>query len=260
MTHADVVLAKKWELDALRQGLRPDALDSLDQAHHLDITFTSNAIEGNTLTLGETAAIVEKGTTVAGKPLKDHLEVVEQAKALEWICGAEGRNGPSPSERDIKHLHRLLTAQSNPAVAGRYADRPRVAAWDAGTIEFPGPSDIPALMAKYCGWLAAAPNDPGSAFEAHVGLLSIHPFNDGNGRTARLLMNLFLTRAGYPAIAVRPEDRPAYLQALATAQAGKGDKDFKNLLFGRLDQTLDIYLSAARQAQSASGATAQKRT
>jgi Fic family protein len=260
MTLADVVLAKQWELDALRQGFRPDALDSLDQAHRLDITFTSNAIDGNTLTLGETAAIVENGATVVGKPLKDHLEVVEHAKALEWICGTEARSGPSLSERDIKHLHRLLTAQSNPAVAGRYADRPRMVAWDAGTIEFPGPADIPALMAKYCSWLAAAPNDPASAFEAHVGVLSIHPFNDGNGRTARLLMNLILARAGYPAIAVRPDDRPAYLQALATAQAGKGDRDFKALLFGRLDQTLDIYLSAARQAQSAAGPAAQKRT
>ncbi len=260
MTLTDVVLAKKWELDALRQGLRPGALDSLDQAHRLDITFASNSIEGNSLTLGETAAIVEGGTTVVGKPLKDHLEVVEHAKALDWICGPEARTGPPLGERDIKHLHRLLTTQSNPAVAGRYADRPRAVTWDSGSIEFPGPADIPALMAKYCNWLAATPNDPNSAFEAHVGMLSIHPFNDGNGRTARLLMNLILARAGYPAIAVRPGDRPAYLQALATAQAGKGDRDFKDLLFGRLDQTLDIYLSAARQAQNAAGAAAPKRT
>lgn len=260
MTHADVVLAKKWELDALRQGVRPDAFDSLDQAHRLDITFTSNAIDGNTLTLGETAAIVEAGTTVVGKSLKDHLEVVEHAKALEWIFGAEGRNGASLGERDIKHLHRLLTAQSNPAVAGRYADRPRTVTWEAGTLEFPAPADIPALMATYCSWLAAASNDPASAFEAHVGMLSIHPFSDGNGRAARLLMNLVLTRAGYPAIAIRPQDRPAYLDGLAAAQAGKGDRGFKDLLFGRLDQTLDIYLSAARQAHNTAGADTQKRT
>ena len=254
MTLADVVLAKKWELDALRHVLRPGALDSLEHSQRIDITFTSNAIEGNTLTAGETALILEKGITVSGKPLKDHLEAVDHAKALDWVLDMARQKETPIRETDLRNLHRLVTAQSAPAIAGRYADRPRFVNTDAGVFNFPAPAEAPALMAKLCAWLAAAPDEPASAFEAHLKLVGIHPFNDGNGRTARLLMNLILARAGYPPIAVRPEDRPAYIGALESAQRGRGDVDFNELLLRRLDQTLDIYLSAARQAQEAPGA------
>ncbi|MEP9389561.1 Fic family protein [Mesorhizobium sp. KR9-304] len=249
MTLADVVLAKKWEIDALRVGLKPDALDSLDRAQRIDITFTSNAIEGNTLTAGETALILEKGITVSGKPLKDHLEAVDHAKALAWALEI-GRQKETPiREADVRSLHRLATAQSAPGIAGRYADRPRFVNTDRGVFNFPAPIEVPALVAMFCDWLAKAPDEPASAFEAHLRLVGIHPFNDGNGRAARLLMNLILARAGYPPIAVRPEDRPAYIAALAVAQGDAGDADFMDLLFRRLDQTLDIYLAAARQAR-----------
>lgn len=251
MTIADVVFAKKWELDALRPTLRAGALDDLDHAQRIDITFTSNAIEGNTLTAGETALILEKGITVAGKPLKDHLEAVDHANALDWVLDMALRKETPIREADIRNLHRLVTAQSAPGIAGRYADRPRFVNTDRGVFNFPGPVDVPVLMSDFSAWLAAATDDPASAFEAHLRLVGIHPFNDGNGRTARLLMNLILARASFPPIAVRPEDRPAYLGALETAQAGKGDEDFMDLLFRRLDQTLDIYLAAARQAQDA---------
>jgi Fic family protein len=79
-------------------------------------------------------------------------------------------------------------------------------------------------------------------------LLIIHPFNDGNGRTARLLMNLVLIRGGYPPVAVRPEDRPAYIAALQTAQAGEGFEGFDRLLYERLDVTLGESISASREA------------
>jgi Fic family protein len=258
MTLADVVLSKKWELDALRHALRPDALDSLEHSQRIDITFTSNAIEGNSLTAAETALIIEKGITVAGKPLKDHLEAVEHAKALAWVLDLAKQNETPIREADLRTLHRLATEQSAPGIAGRYADRPRVVNADAGIFNFPEPAEVRALMADFAGWLAAAPDEPSTAFQAHLGLVSVHPFNDGNSRAARLLMNLILARAGYPPIAVRPEDRPAYLRALETAQGGSGGGDFNDLLYRRLDQTLDIYLAAARQAQDASAI--QKRT
>jgi Fic family protein len=255
MTLADAVLAKKWELDALRHAIRPDALDGLDHAQRIDITYTSNAIEGNTLTAGETALILEKGITVAGKPLKDHLEAVDHAKALDWVLDIARHNATPIRETDIRNLHRLVTAQSAAGIAGRYADKPRYVNTQAGTFNFPAPAEVPALMADLCAWLAAAPDEPASAFVAHNRLVDIHPFNDGNVRTARLLMNLVLARAGFPPIAIRPDDRPAYIVALEVAQGGGGDANFMDLMFRRLDQTLDIYLAAVRQAQNAPGET-----
>jgi Fic family protein len=103
-------------------------------------------------------------------------------------------------------------------------------------------------MGDFCRWLGRAKNEPEIAFEAHRRLLNIHPFNDGNGRTARLLMNLVLLRGGYPPIAVRPADRPAYLAALELAQSGGGDDAFNSLLYKRLNETLDQHIEAARQA------------
>jgi Fic family protein len=104
-------------------------------------------------------------------------------------------------------------------------------------------------MEAFCRWLGGAHDIPETAFKAHRELVGIHPFNDGNGRTARLLMNLVLARAGYPPIAIRPEDRPAYIAALETSQQSSDHFGFDRLLFRRLDQTLDMYLAAAREAK-----------
>lgn len=115
-----------------------------------------------------------------------------------------------------------------------------------GRYEFPSPVEVPALMSDLAQWLRAAEMTAPTAFTAHRRLVEIHPFNDGNGRTARLLMNLVLIRGGYPPIAVRPEDRPAYIAALQQSQAGAGNEAFEMLLYRRLDATLDEYTSAFR--------------
>ena len=96
-------------------------------------------------------------------------------------------------------------------------------------------------------WLAAAPDLPETAFTAHRRLVDIHPFNDGNGRVGRLLMNLILIRGGYPPIAVRPADRPAYISALQQSQSGQGSESFDHLLYERLDATLGEYISAVEK-------------
>jgi Fic family protein len=103
-------------------------------------------------------------------------------------------------------------------------------------------------MGDFAAWLKDAADTPDTAFAAHRRLVEIHPFNDGNGRTARLLMNLILIRGGYPPIAVHPVDRPAYIAALQQAQSGGGTEDFDRLLYERLDATLGEYLSALREA------------
>lgn len=248
MISAGAVLAKKRELDALRKTIRPGGLEGLEHSQRIDITYTSNAIEGNTLTAGETALVLEKGITVSGKPLKDHLEAVDHARALDWVLEIASQRETPIREADIRNLHHLVVAKSKPDIAGRYADRARYVNTNAGVHHFPAPVEIPALMETFGRWLGAARDVPETAFKAHRELVGIHPFNDGNGRTARLLMNLVLARAGYPPVAIRPEDRPTYIAALEVAQQGGGHAAFDKLLFGRLDQTLDMYLLAAREA------------
>ncbi len=104
------------------------------------------------------------------------------------------------------------------------------------------------MMGDFAAWLKDAPDTPETAFTAHRRLVEIHPFEDGSGRTARLLMNLILIRGGYPPIAVRPVDRPAYVVALQQAQAGGRTAGFERFLYERLDSALGEYLSALNEA------------
>jgi Fic family protein len=243
---ASSIEEKKAQLNRLRP-LKPRALVNLEHAHDLELTYTSNAIEGNTLTQIETNLVIEQGVTIGGKKLKDHLEAIDHHEALGYVRELARHDAPL-TELDIRNLHALVTKRSDSEIAGRYATAGRYVNTDAGRYEFPTPSEIPAPMADFGAWLHIAPATAETAFEAHRRLVDIHPFNDGNGRTGRLLMNLILIRGGYPPVAVRPEDRLAYLSALQKAQAGRGADGFQRLLYERLDATLDEYLSALQKA------------
>jgi Fic family protein len=248
------IAEKKAELDRLRRGrAAPGAFVNLEHAHDLELTYTSNAIEGNTLSAAETALVIEHGITIGGKPLKDHLEALDHFDALRYMRGI-ARGAVPIGESDIRNLHRLVMQRSNPEIAGRYADQGRFVATDQGRQGFPSPAEVPALMGDLAAWLAAAPAMPETAFGAHRRLVEIHPFNDGNGRTARLLMNLILIRGRYPPVAVRPADRPAYIRALQDpALQDPRAEPFERLLYERLDATLDEYLKAAREASPPAG-------
>jgi Fic family protein len=246
------IAAKKAELDRLRLRA-PGGTTNLDHSQDLELTYTSNAIEGNTLTAVETTMVIEQGITVAGKPLRDHLEAIDHFDAIRYVRDL-ARQGTPLTEMDVRSLHRLVVLRSKPDIAGRYADQGRFVLTDSGRYSFPSPAEVPALMGDFSDWLGAAAATPATAFTAHRRLVEIHPFNDGNGRTARLLMNLILIRGFYPAVAVRPEDRPAYIAALQQAQAGGGSDAFDRLLYERLDATLAEYVNAARQALPAPSA------
>ncbi len=234
--------AKKKQFDELRP-LSADALARLEHYYDIELTYTSNAIEGNTLSAVETTLVIEKGITVSGKSLKDHLEALDHYDAIRYVREL-GRHETPITESDIRNLHRLVVQRSSPEIAGQYANLPRYVRTETGRHTFPSPSEIPALMNDFARWLVSAGNTSGAAFTAHMRLVDIHPFNDGNGRTARLLMNLILIRGGYPPIAVRPEDRLEYIRALQQEQSGQGANDFNALLYRRLDETLADCLTA----------------
>ena len=195
--------------------------------------------------------MLEKGITISGKPLKDHLEAIDHARALSWVLEIASQHDTPITEADIRNLHHLVMANSSPEIAGRYADSARYVNTDAGIHDFPTPMEVPALMEAFSRWLGAAKHaaDRLRGASAPCRHSSFQRWQRPHGAT---LMNLVLARAGYPPIAIRPEDRPAYIAALEIAQRGGGHAAFDSLLFDRLDQTLDMYLDAARQAQDAS--------
>jgi len=237
------IAAKKKRLDALRPVSR-EALLALQKAYDVDLTYTSNAIEGNTLTLRETAELIEHGITVGGKPLRDHLEAVDHYNAVLWMRELAAK-ATLLDETAVRELHRRIVARSQPEIGGIYSTLPRRIA--GSPVVFPNAAKIPQLMKEYGEWLGKAESTPVASFEAHFRLAAIHPFSDGNGRTARLLMNLLLLRGEYPPVSVRPEDRKTYLDALEYASIQNDLTPFQHFMQQRLDVTLGEYLSALQE-------------
>jgi Fic family protein len=235
---------KKAQLDRLRP-LSGDALAQLQKYYDVELTYTSNAIEGNTLTHRETAEVIEHGITVGGKSLREHLEAIDHYDALQWMRSLAAQTTPIGEDK-VCEMHRRIIARSQPAIAGIYSSHPRRVA--GSPVIFPNPLKIPDLMGEFRVWLSHAPSTPESAFEAHFRLTAIHPFSDGNGRTARLLMNLMLIRGGYPPVAVRPEDRKPYLDALERGSIGDDLQPFRRFMYERLDATLGEYVSTLEEA------------
>lgn len=232
--------AAKRKLDELRP-LSDSALRQLQKHFDVDLTYTSNAIEGNTLTLRETAEVIEHGITVGGKTLRDHLEAVDHYNAVLWIREMAERRSV-PDEAAVRELHRRIVLRSRPEIAGVYSTLPRRIA--GSPVVFPNAAKIPRLMHNFGAALGHAVSSPAAAFDAHFELVAIHPFADGNGRTARLLMNLLLLRAGYPPVPVRPEDRKRYLDVLEHASVREDLGPFQIFMHERLEATLMDYLAA----------------
>jgi Fic family protein len=247
------IAARKAELDRLRP-LPGGALAQLRKYYDIELTYTSNAIEGNTLTHRETAEVIEHGITVGGKPLRDHFEAVDHYEAVQGMRKLAAKATPL-GEDSVVELHHRVVARSQPEIAGSYSPYPRRVAGSPDI--FPNPMKIPELMQEFGAWLSLAPSEPTSAFEGHFRLTAIHPFGDGNGRTARLLINLMLIRGGYPPVAVRPEDRKIYLDALERGSLAEDLRPFQRFMHERLDATLDEYLSALQASVPPSPATGE---
>ena len=232
------------QLDA-RRPLDPAQLRNLQGWFRVELTYTSNAIEGNTLTRQETALVVEKGLTVGGKSLVEHLEAANHAKALDWVQTQVHRQPQELTADDILTLHRLVLKGIDDENAGFYRSiTVRIA---GAAVVLPNPLKVPDLMAQFVDWLTddQTVNDLHPvelAAEAHYRLVSIHPFVDGNGRTARLLMNLLLLQAGYPPAIIRPENRLDYLNALEKAQLGGPLDDFHQLIAAAVERSFEVYL------------------
>jgi len=225
--------------------LPSDLVANLEEWFRIELTYTSNAIEGNTLTRRETALVVEKGITVGGKSLAEHLEATNHAEALDWVKTQIKRRPHQISIRDILHIHNLILKGIDDAHAGHFRSVPVRAS--GSTVIFPNPRKVPDLMGEFRDWLSKKPklHPVELAAEAHYRLVTIHPFVDGNGRTARLLMNLTLMMLGYPPAIIRKRDRLGYIGALEKAQTGGTKDDYLKIISKAVERSLDIYLKAA---------------
>lgn len=220
----------------------PSVLSRLKKQFTLEWTYNSNAIEGNTLTLKETLIVLEEGLTIGSKSLKEHLEAINHKQAITFVEELAAKD-TRVTERNIREIHGLVLKEIDPKYAGRYRDiQVRIT---GSSHEPPGPLHVPEAMQQFdrerLSKSKAHPVE--QAALAHLDLVRIHPFVDGNGRTARLLMNLILLKQGYfPAIILK-NDRKKYFDILEKGHQGKPD-DFIFFVGRSLERTIYLYLEA----------------
>lgn len=241
----DLLSAKKAELDRLRP-LAGKSLAALRSWYDVELTYSSNAIEGNTLTRSETAIVLEKGITISGKSLKHHMEAVGHKDALDYVRGLAERSKPI-REGDVRQIHNLVMGRADPEMAGRYASHQRLIS--GTTYVPPSPVEVGPLMGDLGRWLSLAPASAETAIAAHERVAVIHPFEDGNGRTARLLMNLVLMRGGYPPVVIGPEHRVGYIDGLDALTVGRDALAYRQFMTERLDASLDHHLMILRREE-----------
>lgn len=235
--------AKKQRLDSYKP-LQNELIKNLKEWFRIELTYTSNAIEGNTLTRQETAMVVEEGITVKGKSLTEHQEAINHAEAFDYIQTLVNKRRQELTAKDILDIHSIILNKIDDTNKGKY--RTVAVRLRGSETILPNPLKVPDLMEEFFTWLQSdISDDPVKiAIDAHYKFVIIHPFVDGNGRTARLLMNLLLMQAGYPSAIIRKEDRSEYINSLEKGQTKNDTADYDNLMFEAVDRSLDIYLEA----------------
>lgn len=184
-------------------------LEQLKDYYRIGLTWSSNAIEGNTLTISETKVVLEDGLTIAGRPLRDFYETVGHGDAYNFMFSLLGERRISATE--IKALHRLFYKGIDEGNAGVWRKEP---VFVSGTDHvFPRPDELEGRMAELDAWIESERGKYHPVTFAgllHLKFVTIHPFIDGNGRVARLIMNLALLQDGYQLAIVPPVLRAEY--------------------------------------------------
>ena len=243
-----ILTGKKQKLDSLK-SLPEEATANLEEWLKVELTYSSNAIEGNTLSRIETAEIIEKGVsaTISGKPLKDQLEAINHARAIDFIKKlTEKRKGHQfITEADILAIHQIILNGIMDDWAGKY--RQTQVLIRGVDFDLPAARQVPNLMKQFIRWL----NDLQEvhpvriASIAHYKFEGIHPFIDGNGRVGRLLINLILILNDYPMAIIKNERRSEYLNAFRVGQSSHNWSLLFNLIEDAVERSLDGYINAA---------------
>lgn len=233
---------KQAQLDALRP-LPAAAVRRLQEQLTVEWIYHSNAIEGSTLTLRETQLILETGLTIGGKSLREHFEVINHKEAIDYVESLAAGDEPINAFH-VRQIHKLVLSRIDDTNAGQYRTLPvRI----GGARHQPPESwDLPYLMSDWVTWLSGAAlnlHPVERAALAHHRLAAIHPFIDGNGRTARLVMNLLLLRDGLPPTIILRENRAQYYRVLAEADSSR-PAPVVNFVGRAVERSLTLYLLA----------------
>ena len=256
-------ISAKAELDKLRPIKEEDEIRIM-QKFRLDWNYHSNNIEGNSLTYGETKALILFGITAQGKPLKDHFEVTGHDEAIKWVLDIVKEERPL-NESFIRQLHKLILKEPYYVDAitpvgdktkkriniGVYKETPNHVKTRTGEIfRFSTPEEMPMLMSELINWyrIKSKENEINPiilAAEFHYRFIRIHPFDDGNGRTVRILMNFILLKFGYPPVVIKTEDKKNYFSVLQQADTGNLEPFFEYIA-RNLNDSLDIMVKGAK--------------
>lgn len=237
---------KKAQLDGLRP-LPVAAVNRLRDEILVEWIYNSNAIEGSTVTLQETRLILETGLTIGGKTLREHFEVINHREAIRYVEDLVKNTEPINSFR-VRQIHKLILAHIDDENAGSYRKtRVRIA---GAPFTPPEAWQITGLMTEWSDWIESAEGSTHPvvlAAQAHHRLVAIHPFVDGNGRTARLVMNLLLMRSGYPPTVILRANRGQYYSVLAKADSGETGA-LENFVGRAVESSLNLYIEACKPA------------
>ena len=252
----------KNEIDAMRP--LPDSIEArVMQKLRLDWNYNSNAIEGNKLDYGETVAFLMTGITAKGKPLKDHLDIRGHNEAINFLLSLVKDSRPI-SEADIRALHEMILVEPYDVKAqtsdggnttktielGKYKIMPNHVKTVTGEIHYYAtPEETPIRMRELMNWYKECENERSIhpvviAALFHHKFVEIHPFDDGNGRLSRILMNLILMQKDYPPVVIKNDDRQNYYSLLSQADVGD-DQPFVEYIADRMLTSLNIFLKAA---------------
>ena len=220
--------------------LSRNALKQLKEYYRIGLTYSSNALEGNSLTETETKIVLEEGIAIGGKLLKDHFEALGHSEAYDHLHKLS--KNKVITEEDILELHKLFYYRIDKENAGGYRKVPVIIT--GVDFKFPPPSKIRPLMQEFVKGIPSLKEKYHPVqYSAliHLRLVSLHPFIDGNGRTARLLMNLALLQAGYVIAIIPPVLRREYLDSLKVSNRGD-NKPFISLIVAMVYESQKDYL------------------
>jgi Fic family protein len=247
-------IVEKHALIKKQRPLPASLVEKVRQQFAIEMTYNSNAIEGNKLTLQETFLVINEGITVKGKSLKDHLEAKNHHEAIQFLYELmEKDKRHTVSEHLIRSLQQMIVSESDPEVAGKYR---KGAVMISGSKHNPPEAiEVPRLMQNFVDWIkrnTGKLHPMELAAIAHHKITHIHPFVDGNGRTARLLMNLLLMQNGYPLVVILKNDRKKYYAALDKADRGDYSA-IEKFIAQAVERSMNIYLKAFKKKESPLG-------